>query len=251
MASPQWRHWSRRGKIGFSTRVNCVVKNKLSFFEGDGFLLGFNPYISPGENQAIVGRDGDIFVVENVTSIVVTLLNSIRCEHVLVMRMMKVIRWKWMKVIWWKWKFPGESVWKLPDESGWKSSGESGWKLYLMRIRWNAVMREPPWLGQGWKRGKRECATISGFAKNIFSLKKNRIGVQMEIFSVSRKPWLVSRLWGTRGAKPPNLSTILAKTGEDHIERGNDDQNDEKILQCRGSFLKYGTKLKVFCGSQD
>ena len=251
MASPQWRHWSRRGKIGFSTRVNCVVKNKLSFFEGDGFLLGFNPYISPGENQAIAGRDGDIFVVENVTSIVVTFLNNIRCEHVLVMRMMKVIRWKWMKVYWWKWKFPGESVWKLPDESGWKSSGESGWKLYLMRIRWNAVMREPPWLGQGWKRGKRECATISGFAKNIFSPKKNRIGVQMEIFSVSRKPWLVSRLWGTRGAKPPNLSTIPAKTGDHHIESGNDDQNDEKVLQCRGSFLKYGTKLKVFCGSQD
>ena len=152
---------------------------------------------------------------------------------------------------------------KVDENYIWCESGGSGWKLHLVRIRWTWMKvisdanqvecrnERAALIGPGMKERQKGMRDYFRFCQKYISPQKNRIGVQMEIFSVSRKPWLVSRLWGTRGAKPPNLSTIPAKTGDHHIESGNDDQNDEKVLQCRGSFLKYGTKLKVFCGSQD
>ena len=151
-----------------------------------------------------------------------------KCMKVTWWKCMKVTWWKWMKVIRWKW------MKVISDANQVECRNE------------RAAL-----IGPGMKERQKGMRDYFRFCQKYIFPQKNRIGVQMEIFSVSRKPWLVSRLWGTRGAKPPNLSTIPAKTGDHHIESGNDDQNDEKVLQCRGSFLKYGTKLKVFCGSQD
>ena len=117
--SPQWQAWSQRGKIGFSMRVNCFLKEfwKLSFFEGDGFLLGFNPYISPEENQASNGSDEDIKFFDAEITIKVTFLECPCC------------------------------CWCFWSESGWMSQ----WKMCLDWARDEGKAKGNAWLFQVWQ----------------------------------------------------------------------------------------------------
>ena len=37
--------------------LNIIIlkeRERSVFYEGDGFMLGFNPYLAPGENQVLV-----------------------------------------------------------------------------------------------------------------------------------------------------------------------------------------------------
>ena len=49
--------WKKMTNVRYGT-LACL---KITFFfKGDGFLLGFNPYISPEENQVNYGDDQDL-----------------------------------------------------------------------------------------------------------------------------------------------------------------------------------------------
>ena len=49
--------WKKMTNVRYGT-LACL---KITFFfKGDGFLLGFNPYISPEENQVNYGGNQDL-----------------------------------------------------------------------------------------------------------------------------------------------------------------------------------------------